>query len=264
MRKSLFFILLATGAVPALAAQDSGNRGEERRAASAEQSGRADGQKAARAQRSERSQRAVAVEQAAPVAPVQRVQRSIVGIPDGQARASRRGDQDASRFSGRGTGEYSRRYQQSTSDGSSPYAGQYSGDRSGTNWRDRTRNSQTTTTTNRLSNWNDRDRDRDDRRWSNNWRRDNRYNWRSHRNRYSSLYRLGRYHDPFGYGYRRFSIGLTLGSGYYGSNYWLNDPWQYRLPPAYGPYRWIRYYDDALLVNIYSGEVVDVIYGFFW
>jgi hypothetical protein len=111
-------------------------------------------------------------------------------------------------------------------------------------------------------NWSgDRDRYR---RWSSNWRDDHRYDWRSYRNRYSSLYRLGRYYDPYGYSYRRFSIGFSLGSGYYGSNYWLNDPWQYRLPPAYGPYRWVRYYDDALLVNIYDGQVVDVIYNFFW
>ena len=32
----------------------------------------------------------------------------------------------------------------------------------------------------------------------------------------------------------------------------------------YGPYRWVRYYDDAVLVDIYSGEVVDVINNFFW
>jgi hypothetical protein len=101
-------------------------------------------------------------------------------------------------------------------------------------------------------------------RWSGDWRRDHRYDWRNYRNRYSSLFRLGRYYDPYGYNYRRFSIGLSLGSSYYGSNYWLNDPWQYRLPPAYGPYRWVRYYDDALLVNIYDGQVVDVIYNFFW
>ena len=47
-------------------------------------------------------------------------------------------------------------------------------------------------------------------------------------------------------------------------DFWLNDPWQYRLPPAYGPYRWVRYCNDALLVNIYTGQVVDVIHGFFW
>ncbi|WP_409574764.1 RcnB family protein [Sphingopyxis sp. PET50] len=33
---------------------------------------------------------------------------------------------------------------------------------------------------------------------------------------------------------------------------------------AYGGYRWVRYYNDALLVDTYSGEVVDVIYDFFW
>jgi len=26
----------------------------------------------------------------------------------------------------------------------------------------------------------------------------------------------------------------------------------------------VRYYDDALLVNIYDGQVVDVIHNFFW
>jgi len=101
-------------------------------------------------------------------------------------------------------------------------------------------------------------------RWSRDWRNDNHYNWYSYRNRYGSLYRLGRYNDPYGYGYRRFTIGYNLWPSYFGSSYWLNDPWQYRLPPAYGPYRWVRYYDDALLVNIYDGQVVDVIYNFFW
>jgi hypothetical protein len=108
------------------------------------------------------------------------------------------------------------------------------------------------------------DRDGDNHRWNGDWRRDNRYDWHSYRNRYSSLYRLGRYHDPYGWGYRRFSIGFNLWPSYYGSNNWLNDPWQYRLPPAYGPYRWVRYYEDALLVNIYTGQVVDVINNFFW
>jgi len=106
--------------------------------------------------------------------------------------------------------------------------------------------------------------DRDGHRWTGDWRRDRRYDWRSHRSRYSSLYRFGRYYDPYRYGYRRFSIGFRLFPSYYSSNYWLDDPWQYRLPPAYGPYRWVRYYDDALLVNIYTGEVVDVIHSFFW
>ena len=102
------------------------------------------------------------------------------------------------------------------------------------------------------------------RHWSSHWRTDNRYDWQRYRDRNRSIFRLGSYYDPYGWGYRRFSIGFNIGSGYYGSNYWLDDPWMYRLPPAYGPYRWVRYYDDALLVNIYSGQVVDVINNFFW
>jgi hypothetical protein len=104
----------------------------------------------------------------------------------------------------------------------------------------------------------------DHQRWSSDWRRDHRYDWRNYRNSHRSLFRLSRYFDPYGWGYRRFSIGFNLGSSYYGSNYWLDDPWMYRLPPAYGPYRWVRYYDDALLVNIYTGQVADVLYNFFW
>lgn len=110
----------------------------------------------------------------------------------------------------------------------------------------------------------DRDRDNDRHRWDGNWRHDHRYDWRSYRTRYGSLYRLGRYYDPYGWGYRRYSTGFNLWPSYYGSGFWLNDPWQYRLPPAYGPYRWVRYYDDALLVDIYTGRVVDVIHGVFW
>jgi hypothetical protein len=101
-------------------------------------------------------------------------------------------------------------------------------------------------------------------RWSSNWQRDPRYDWRRYRERNRSIFRVGSYYDPFGWGYRRVNIGFTLYSGYYSRNYWLDDPWQYRLPPVYGPYRWVRYFDDAVLVDVYSGQVVQVIRDFFW
>ena len=100
--------------------------------------------------------------------------------------------------------------------------------------------------------------------WHTDWRRDHRYDWRSHRHRHRSLFHLGLYFDPFGWGYQRWGIGWRLWPSYYSSNYWLNDPWMYRLPYAPWPYKWVRYYDDALLVNTYTGQVVDVIYDFFW
>jgi len=109
------------------------------------------------------------------------------------------------------------------------------------------------------------DRRRDDHRdWRRDWRGDHRYDWRRHRDRNRWVFRIGTYYDPYRYGYRRYDIGYRMWPNYYSSNYWLNDPWEYRLPPAYGPYRWVRYYDDALLVNIYTGQVVDVIHHFFW
>jgi hypothetical protein len=102
-------------------------------------------------------------------------------------------------------------------------------------------------------------------RWNNGWRSNNRYDWSSYRRTNPSIYRWGSYYSPYrGYSYRRLSIGLFLDNLFYSNRYWINDPWQYRLPDAYGPYRWVRYYDDALLVDTYTGEVVDVIYDFFW
>lgn len=103
-------------------------------------------------------------------------------------------------------------------------------------------------------------------RWNRDWRSNHRYDWRDYRTRNRHIYRLPRYYAPRGYdyGYHRFSIGLTIGSILYQDQYWINDPGYYRLPPAYGPYRWVRYYNDALLVDIRSGMVVDVIYDIFW
>ena len=100
--------------------------------------------------------------------------------------------------------------------------------------------------------------------WHSSWRNDNRYDWRRWRDRNHSLFNLGLYFDPFGWGYRRFNIGWRLWPSYYSDNYWLNDPYMYRLPYAPWPYKWVRYYDDALLVNTYTGEVADVMYDFFW
>ena len=100
-------------------------------------------------------------------------------------------------------------------------------------------------------------------RWNGNWRNDHRYNWQDRRRHHRSLFRLGAYFDPFGWGYQRFSIGWRLWPSYYSSNYWFN-PTQYGLPYAPPGYQWVRYYDDALLVDTWSGQVVDVINNFFW
>lgn len=102
--------------------------------------------------------------------------------------------------------------------------------------------------------------------WNRDWRDDRRYDWRGYRNYNRGLYRLPRYYSPYGYGYgyQRFGIGITLDSLFFGSRYWINDPYRYRLPQAEYPYRWVRYYNDAMLVDTETGYVEDVIHDFFY
>ena len=121
--------------------------------------------------------------------------------------------------------------------------------------------------------WNRGDRNRDrgngwnrGGQWDRGWRRDDRYDWNRYRQQNRNLYRLPRYYAPRGWndGYRRFGVGVTLNSFLFGSNYWINDPYSYRLPDAWEPYRWVRYYNDALLVDVRTGRVVDVEYDISW
>ncbi len=134
------------------------------------------------------------------------------------------------------------------------------------NWTGNDRNNWNNGSWNNGRRFDDRTRWANQRRWDNGWRNDRRYDWNSYRNRYGDRYRMGRYYAPRGwnYGYRSFSVGIFLNSLLYSNSYWLDDPYSYRLPPAYGSLRWIRYYDDALLVDVRDGYVVDVINNFFW
>lgn len=109
--------------------------------------------------------------------------------------------------------------------------------------------------------------DRDGRRgdWNRGWRNDNRYDWARWRNSNRNIFRIGRYYSPYSdYGYNRFSIGFFLEPLFYDQRYWIGDPWQYRLPPAPYGTQWVRYFDDVILVDVDTGEVLDTIYDFFW
>ena len=102
--------------------------------------------------------------------------------------------------------------------------------------------------------------------WNRGWRDDRRFDYRQYRTQNNYLFRLPRYQVPrgWGHGYRRFTPGLTLSAGLFDRGYWIDDPFAYRLPPAYGPYRWVRYYNDALLIDLRSGVVVDTVADLFW
>lgn len=130
------------------------------------------------------------------------------------------------------------------------------------NFRDRDR---------RDRNWGDRDRrdrnfgNNDRRRFGNNDRRRN-AGWDRYRRNYDSprRYRVGVYHAPRGYNYRRWHYGDRLPRAYYARNFWLTNFVIYGLfapPPGL---IWVRYGPDALLIDEYTGEVIQVRYNVFY
>jgi Ni/Co efflux regulator RcnB len=97
-------------------------------------------------------------------------------------------------------------------------------------------------------------RDRD-RRWGDN-------DWRDYRTRNRGVYARGNWRAPFGY--TRFRTGVRIAPSYWGSRYVIADPWRYRLPPVGRYQRWVRHYNDVLLIDTRRGMVVRVIPGFYW
>lgn len=77
-------------------------------------------------------------------------------------------------------------------------------------------------------------------------------------------FRWHRYQPPRGWYERRWYYGDRLPALFWGRNYWIEDFWMFGLViPPYG-YEWVRYGDDALLVNVYTGEILQVVYGLFY
>ncbi|HEX7856659.1 MAG TPA: RcnB family protein [Sphingobium sp.] len=93
-------------------------------------------------------------------------------------------------------------------------------------------------------------------------RREYREDWRDYRAKNRTIYARGNWRAPFAY--QRFRTGAVMHPNYYANRYYIVNPGRYRLPAASGPNRWVRHYDDAVLVNVRSGRVVQVINGFYW
>ena len=101
--------------------------------------------------------------------------------------------------------------------------------------------------------------DRRDFRQAQRWGRND---WRDWRGRNRALYARGNWRAPFRY--NQWRPGVRIAPVYYGQRYWIADPGRYRLPPAGFNQRWVRHYDDVVLIDYRRGVVVDVIRGFYW
>jgi len=77
-------------------------------------------------------------------------------------------------------------------------------------------------------------------------------------------FHYGSYDRPHGWYYRRWSYGDYLPGIFWARNYWLTSWWMFDLAmPPYG-YEWVRYGDDAILVNVDTGQILQVEYGVFY
>ncbi len=108
----------------------------------------------------------------------------------------------------------------------------------------------------------DRSDIREERRDVRDARREVREDWRDYRQSHRNVYARGNWRAPFRY--NQWNNGARIDARYYGSRYYINDPQRYRLAPRGPNLRYVRHYDDVLLVNIRTGRVQQVYRNFFW
>ncbi len=77
-------------------------------------------------------------------------------------------------------------------------------------------------------------------------------------------YRLGAYRAPYGYYVRDWGYGDFLPRGWYGDSYFLGDFLDFDLPYPPPGYEWVRVGGDAIMVDRYTGRIVQVVRGIFW
>jgi Ni/Co efflux regulator RcnB len=118
--------------------------------------------------------------------------------------------------------------------------------------------------------WNRRDGDR---RWEGYRYGSSRYNGytRWARGRYPNVYVSRSRHDyarpwrpPVGYYVRAWNFGDYLPYGWYQPDWQIIDPWAYGLPLPPPGFDWVRVGADALMVDLDSGEIVQVVRNVFW
>lgn len=142
-------------------------------------------------------------------------------------------------------------------------------DRDGRDWNDRGRDGRDRDDRNRDGrNWNDGRNWQGDRRWDDPRRHQPRP--RYDRRRYEPTWRSPQryrgwvYRPPAGFYARSWVYGDLLPRNWWANDYRILDWWSYGLPIPPAGYEWVRVGDDALLVDMYSGRVVQVAYDLFW
>jgi Ni/Co efflux regulator RcnB len=76
-------------------------------------------------------------------------------------------------------------------------------------------------------------------------------------------YHVGVYHRPPGWVAHRWAYGQVLPRAYWAAPYILADYWLFALEVPPVGYEWVRDDTDAILVNVSTGQILQVEYGVF-
>jgi Ni/Co efflux regulator RcnB len=77
-------------------------------------------------------------------------------------------------------------------------------------------------------------------------------------------YHFGTYRRPGGWYAHRWVYGERVPHGWYGRDYWIGNYITFGLIAPPDGYQWVRVGDDALLIDVDTGEVLQVEYGVFY
>ncbi|THD70146.1 RcnB family protein [Phenylobacterium sp.] len=77
-------------------------------------------------------------------------------------------------------------------------------------------------------------------------------------------FHAGFYRPPYGYYVRAWGFGDFLPRGWFGQPYWIGDFMNYDLPYPPPGFEWVRVGPDALMIDRFTGRIVQVVRGIFW
>jgi Ni/Co efflux regulator RcnB len=80
----------------------------------------------------------------------------------------------------------------------------------------------------------------------------------------TNRFRGGFYRPPPGFYNRRWVYGEILPRTFWAQDYWLGNFYDYDLPPPPPGTVWVRYGNDALLIDDFDGQIIEVVYNVFY
>ena len=119
---------------------------------------------------------------------------------------------------------------------------------------------------NRSNNFDNRYDNRPDNRFNDRARETRNNNFRSYQHNYTARerFRAPSYRRPSGWYDHRWTFGEILPSLFWAPNFWLNDYYTYDLTPPPPGTVWVRDGYDALLIDRYDGQIIQVAYDVFY